>query len=332
MSPFLSAEKSLEVDLTESNRTFKHRFRRDDIQAINVAVAAGRPLLLRGDPGVGKSQLARAAAKARGAAFVSMALHARTESDDLIYTFDAVARLAEAQVMGALGVKAESDIAAKLDETRVLEPGILWWAFDWGSASKQVQRSARGLKTSGASKRKASSPAVAGCPFQIDDGDPAKGVVVLLDEIDKAESSVPNGLLEALGHRRLHVPWHGEVNPTGVPMLVCITTNEERSLPDAFVRRCMVHRMEMPKREELLKRAEAHAEGRCTSSVLEALVEQLEGAIEVATGETGVRPPGQAELLDAVRALSELAPHDDVQQKTWLETIGRIAFEKHKRS
>src|SRR5215831_19488070 len=92
-----------------------HVIDEDSILAINAALATGRPLLVRGEPGTGKSQLARAAAQALGRAFVSHAVDARTETRDLLWTVDAVARLAEAQVMGAAAVRDVAEVRKNID-------------------------------------------------------------------------------------------------------------------------------------------------------------------------------------------------------------------------
>ncbi len=174
-----------------------HQFRARDIHAINAAIAAGRPLLVRGEPGVGKSQLARAAAKALGRAFVKHVVDAHTESRDLMWTFDAVRRLAEAQLAGAL----RADVAAarrELATKRFLHPGPLWWAFDWQSADRQAR------------------VAGAKAPAQRDGGSWENGSVLLLDEIDKAEAEVPNGLLDALGAREFTpLGWGAPVRGAG---------------------------------------------------------------------------------------------------------------------
>src|SRR3954466_8336689 len=157
-----------------------HVFERETIQAVNAALAAGRPLLVRGEPGIGKSQLARAAAKCLGKAYIPHVVDSRTESRDLLWHFDAVERLAEAQLSGALRENPET-VRKRLEVQNYLRPGPLWWAFDWQDAEKQA-------------RLVQASP-----PSQRDGGDSSKGCVVLVDEIDKAETDVPNGLLEAFG-------------------------------------------------------------------------------------------------------------------------------------
>jgi len=101
---FLPVREDHVEDLAPSgnNPPARHRFELEQLKAINAALSCSRPLLVRGEPGIGKSQLARAAAKALGRAFVAHVVDARTESHDLLWHFDAVGRLAEAQVLGAL--------------------------------------------------------------------------------------------------------------------------------------------------------------------------------------------------------------------------------------
>ena len=199
-----------------------HIFESQSILAVNAALAARRPLLVRGEPGIGKSQLARAAAKALDRAFVPFVVDARTESRDLLYRFDAVARLAEAQLRGAFQ-QTDAGIQDRLKVENFVHPGPLWWVFDWEDARRQ----ASAVKTSE--------------PPQADGGNPHNGCVVLIDEIDKAESDVPNGLLEALARGKFTPLGRNEpVRARERMPLVVITTNEERTLPDAFIRRCLV--------------------------------------------------------------------------------------------
>jgi len=227
-----------------------HVLSENEILAIETALAARRALLVRGEPGTGKTQFAKAAAVALGRAFVPFVVDSRTEARDVLWYFDAVARLAEAQVQGALlGDRQEhAPLREALAIENFIHPRALWWAFDWEGAKGQAAR------------------ARAPVPTQPEGCDPAKGVVVLIDEVDKADADVPNGLLEALGA--------GEFTPQGltrpvtvknenVPPLVGITTNEERSLPDAFLRRCLVLHLRLPDErqqlvEHLAERGAAH--------------------------------------------------------------------------
>ena len=292
-----------------------HVFDRESILAINAALASKRPLLVRGRPGTGKSQLARAAAVALGRVLLTKVVDARTESRDFFYRFDAVSRLAEAQVMGALREADEEGIRERLKESNFLYPESLWWAFEWTSAEKQAK--AVGGRIPEAPK---------GCSADA-------GAVVLIDEIDKGDPSVPNGLLEALGNGTFPVPDHEPVTQQGVKPLVIVTTNEERELPDAFLRRCLVLHLELPRNRDeltahLVQRGKAHHEA-CDETVLRKAAELLAEDREDVES-TGRVPPGQAEFLDLLRAVTEQC-EDAEDQLQLLEEIRRFALQKHPR-
>ncbi|MBF0187012.1 MAG: AAA family ATPase [Magnetococcales bacterium] len=288
-----------------------------EIDAVNAAVAAGRPLLVRGEPGTGKSQMARAAATLMGRAFVKQVVDARTEPHDLMWRFDAVRRLAEAQMVGALGGLDLSDdeddengedareketpgarrkrLREELALHRFMEPGPLWWAFDWKKARKQC--------------RENHFPE----PQQRDGGKWENGCVVLLDEIDKAEAEIPNGLLDALGARSFTPPGRGEAIEANeeCPPLVIITTNDERALPAPFLRRCLVLHLALPKEEMamrafLVERGRAHFKKRVSEEVLEEAAFLLWKDRQAAEEAQVELVPGQAEYLDLLRAVITL--------------------------
>ncbi len=317
---FLSIEPGhiTELNTDETSPRALHKFDADSINAINAALAARRPLLVRGEPGIGKSQLARAAAKELGRAFLQHVVDVRTESRDLLWNFDAVKRLADAQLGGKLHDTIENAQIALAVEN-YLQPRVLWWAFDWTNALKQAE------------KVKVAAPA------QRDGGKQKNGCLVLIDEIDKGESDVPNGLLEALGSGSF-TP-EGRVSPliaTGVESLVIITTNEERALPDAFLRRCLVLQLSLPElpeaREEfcdLLKgRGEAHFP-ELDIAVLKKAAEILAGDRERAQENHQLPLPGQAEYLDMLRAVGNLCPDDTEQQISKLKQVAAFALRKH---
>jgi len=315
-----------------------HQFEPRQIRAINAALAARRPLLVRGEPGIGKSQLARAAAKGLGRAFVPHTVDARTESRDLLWHFDAVARLAEAQLLGALGRAADCaspdpapssaeqgdqpaalNLRDRLAIARFLHPRALWWAFDWNGALNRA-------KDIGIS-----------APPQPDSGDPANGCLVLIDEIDKAEADVPNGLLEALGAGSFHPQGCAEpVKATGIAPLVVITTNEERALPDAFVRRCLVLHLRLPSdprklAERLLERGRAHFRRRkppVSEKVLQRAAELLIADRETARENHWLPLPGQAEYLDLIRAVST-RERTAKAQEALMEKVAEFVLKKH---
>lgn len=292
-----------------------HVFAKREIDAVNAAIAAKRPLLVLGEPGTGKTQLAEAVASKLRRAFVPAVVDARTEPRDLLYEVDSVARLGEAQLLGArryaakpspygLGggsVGGRAGRRASLDIRNFVRPQVLWWAFDWQSARDQAAISGTAI------------------PEQTKDGLEANGVVALIDEIDKAESDIPNALLEALGNARFVPPGMGKSVVAGKPEpLVMITTNEERALPYAFTRRCLVLRLRLPEGDQLepflIDRAKAHfpnldedrpeVSGTLLRSAARCLIDARERVAE-----SGLRPkPGLAEYLDLVRAFVELFP------------------------
>lgn len=293
-----------------------HVIDEDSILAIDAALATGRPLLVRGEPGTGKSQLARAAAEVLGRAFVPHAVDSRTETRDMLWSVDAVARLAEAQVMGALHDVDQAEVRRRIDVSEFVHPGALWWAFDWASARAQAERA-------GVAE-----------PITPNDWLPEHGAVVLVDEIDKADVSIPNGLLDALGHGRFDVPGRREpvsMRDRNRPPLVVITTNEERGLPDAFLRRCLVLHLALPEEtsaliEALLTCGRAHFVGR-SKRVLTRAAELLAKDRDDLRRQ-GLAPPGRAEYLDLVRAVTERCATDD-EQLALLERIAKFALRKH---
>ena len=293
-----------------------HEFDERSIKAVNAALAARRPLLVRGEPGVGKTQLAEAVAVKLERAFYPFTVDARTESHDLLWRFDAVMRLAQAQLCAALNQDPES-VERELAVQNFIHPGPLWWAFDSESA------------------RVASTAGDIPMGHQNNEEREKNGWVVLIDEIDKAESDVPNGLLEALGAGQF-TPFGYEqpVTITGVPPLIIITTNEERVLPDAFVRRCLVLPLELPRRDEALiaylkQRGQAHFGESTTDAVLLEAARQLV-ADRKAAEQQQLRPlPGQAEYLDLVRAVVGLAEGEVDKQEALLASAARFALRKH---
>lgn len=309
----INPSMSIEFEDLELGETVTHIFEEDAIEAVNTALAAGRPLLVRGEPGTGKSQLGQAVAAQMKRAFVSIVVDAHTEARDLKYRFDAVARLACAQLLGARRIEdgqAEPSDEDPLAEENFLSPGPLWWAFNWDSGTTQAGRARR-------------AP-----PRQLEGSSPRNGVVLLIDEIDKADSSLPNGLLEALGRGVFDTPV-GPVARQGQP-LVIVTTNAERDVPDAFLRRCIVLQLALPTdRDELVQwlvdRGKAHFRD-ALGDVYEDAAALLVDDREHYQGR-GLSAPGQAEYLDLLRALyrrRNFASPADLLLK-----IKKFVFNKH---
>jgi MoxR-like ATPase len=308
-----------------------HVFDRDSAQAIRAALASKRPLLVRGEPGVGKTQLAAAAAKVLKRPFVSRVVDSRTESRDLLWTFDAVMRLADAQAASLFfpalkNLESKSDdppcftkqhLRKELDVADYVRPGPLWWAFDWNSAQAQAARS------------ETPSPSLDGTD------DPRNGRVVLIDEIDKADTDVPNGLLEALGAGQFSPQGRAEPVRIVEPFpLVVVTTNEERLLPAAFVRRCFVLHLSLPgDRKELekllIERARVHfPDAPEDYDLLFQKAAKLIAEERALASERFVKPlPGQAEYLDLLRAVLELGESDGDPSEL-LDSIAHYVLKK----
>ncbi|MEQ9503164.1 MAG: MoxR family ATPase [Deltaproteobacteria bacterium] len=282
----------------------KHLFEEGEVESVNVALAAGRPLLLRGDPGTGKSQIARAVAACQGWPLVHHVLDAESGPRDLLYTIDSVGRLAAAQIAGVSGKADAEERKNAVDLTEFVEPGPLWWAFDFGGAESVA--------------RKKKVPRPEGWTHDAP-------VVVLVDEIDKADPSVPNGLLGALGDSEFFAPDQAApVACRGAPPLVVITTNAERPLPLAFLRRCVVYEIQVPKEREALRawlqvRGAAHFGGHLGEALLKKAAEVIaNNRVDLAAE---VARPGLAEYLDLLRALHVLRSTD----KERLEIVERLA-------
>jgi MoxR-like ATPase len=201
------------------------------VLGINIARATGRPLLLRGASGVGKTSVARAVAWHEGWSYVQVVVTSRTLARDFLYQVDDLKRLQDAYA----GLSIE-------DMRRYLVPGPLFWAFD--------PEYARSILT--ATGREALVPS------GVDTS--ATNTVVLIDEIDKADPDVPNNLLEPLGQLSFEsadLPRPVRAQVGRVPLVV-LTTNEERDLPAAFLRRCIEHRIEPPNGDKLTEIGKRH--------------------------------------------------------------------------
>ena len=307
----------IELEAGDGMAASVHVIDQDSIDAVNAALAIGRPLLVRGDPGTGKSQLARAAAAALGRSFVHHAVDGGTETRDLIWKIDGLARLAQAQVLGVQRKLDDTEVARQLDIRRFVEPGPLWWGFDWNGAAKQAKDLAPGVHAAapGGVRRD-------------------NGCVVLVDEIDKADASVPNGLLDALGNRCFAVPGVGTVRmDPACPPLIVLTTNEERALPDAFLRRCLVLQLALPAEPSalvafLVGRGRAHyAADRCGDAVLLRAAEMVAAdRLEMRSRE--VAAPGLAEYVDLVGVAVAQATTDAARLEL-LDRVRKFALRKH---
>jgi MoxR-like ATPase len=240
--------------------------------AVKVALVTGRPLLLGGPSGSGKSTLARNVALKLGWRYYEHVVTSRTEARDFLYRFDAIRRLNDAQVEGGL-----------LEVAAYIEPGVLWWAFNRNGA---IRRGSNGLP----------QDRWAADPSEINPA--SERAVVLIDEIDKADVDVPNNLLVPLGSLQFSVePVNIKVTAqTDAAPLVFVTTNRERELPLAFLRRCVTLDLDKPGPEVLVKIARAHF----PRPLIEKIRERAKKKTDAGAGEAERRPLNEEELFAVV--------------------------------
>jgi len=221
----------------------------DDLKvAVNAAIVLERPLLVKGEPGTGKTVLAEEVAKAIGAPLLTWHIKSTTKAQQGLYEYDAVSRLRDSQ----LGDSRVSDIK------NYIKRGKLWEAFT------AVQRP-----------------------------------VLLIDEIDKADIEFPNDLLLELDRMEFHVYETGETIKAQLRPVVIITSNNEKELPDAFLRRCFFHYIKFPDAETMSQIVDVHFPG-----IKKRLVEEaLRIFFEVRDVPGLKKKPSTSELLDWLKLL-----------------------------
>ncbi len=221
---------------------------RDLEVAVNAAVALQRPLLVKGEPGTGKTVLAHEVARALGHPLIEWHIKSTTKAQQGLYEYDAVSRLRD----GQLGDPRVHDIA------NYIVRGKLWDAFE------------------------ADHP-----------------VVLLIDEIDKADIEFPNDLLLELDRMEFHVYETGETVRAERRPIVIITSNNEKELPDAFLRRCFFHYIKFPDPDTMGRIVEVHYPG-----IKHRLVEEaLKIFFEVREVPGLRKKPSTSELLDWLKLL-----------------------------
>ena len=226
----------------------------DDLKvAVNAAVTLRRPLLVKGEPGTGKTVLAHEIAGALGAPLIEWHVKSTTRAHQGLYEYDAVARLRD----GQLGDERVHDIR------NYIRKGKLWEAF--------------------------TSPVLP---------------VLLIDEIDKADIEFPNDLLQELDRMEFHVYETGETVKAAERQIVVITSNNEKELPDAFLRRCFFHYIKFPERETMAKIVEVHFPG-----IQKILVSRAMDLFYEVRDVPGIKKkPSTSELLDWLK----LILHEDM--------------------
>ncbi len=216
--------------------------------AVNAAITLQRPLLVKGEPGTGKTLLAEQLAESLGTRLIAWHIKSTTKAQQGLYEYDAVSRLRDSQ----LGVDRVHDVR------NYIRKGKLWEAFE-------------------AEER----------------------VVLLIDEIDKADIEFPNDLLQELDRMEFFVYETGETIKTRQRPIVIITSNNEKELPDAFLRRCFFHYIAFPERETLQKIVDVHFPGIKSELVTEA----LDMFFEVRDIPGLKKKPSTSELVDWLKLL-----------------------------
>ena len=239
----------------------------DDLKvAVNAAITLARPLLIKGEPGTGKSMLAIEVARALGAPLIEWHIKSTTKAQQGLYEYDAVSRLRDSQ----LGDARVKDIA------NYIRRGKLWEAFTFAGTTRPV---------------------------------------LLIDEVDKADIEFPNDLLQELDRMEFYVYETGETIKAQNRPIVIITSNNEKELPDAFLRRCFFHYIKFPDAGTMQSIVDVHFPGIKQRLVAEALrifydMRDVPGL---------KKKPSTSELLDWLKLLL----NEDVDPTALKETDGR---------
>lgn len=234
----------------------------DDLSmAVNAAMALEKPLLIKGEPGTGKTMLAEQVAEAAGMELVQWHIKSTTKAHQGLYEYDAVSRLRDSQ----LGDNKVADIG------NYIKKGKLWEAF---TAEKRV--------------------------------------VLLIDEIDKADIEFPNDLLQELDRMEFFVYETGETIKAVNRPVIIITSNNEKELPDAFLRRCFFHFISFPDRQTMKSIVDVHY-----PAIQKTLVDQaLEIFFELRALPGLKKRPSTSELIDWLKLLmSDDIPDDILTQR-----------------
>ena len=256
------------------------------VEAVNLAIALERPLLLKGEPGCGKTKLARAVAYELGLPFEAWYVKSTSRARDGLYTYDAVGRLRDAQ-LAASGIDKDAAEQAKNADAYV----------EWGPLGRAFRNERR--------------------------------TVVLIDEIDKADIDFPNDLLLELDEKRFEVIEVKQTSPikkiqAKVTPIVFITSNDEKDLPDAFLRRCLFHYVKFPQREDLINIVKARfpfPDPRL--ALLDAIIDRfinLRKQMQQDKGDAG-KKVSTSELMDWIDMLLKHNSDDEILSKLKTELL-----------
>jgi len=225
--------------------------------AVNAAVTLERPLLVKGEPGTGKTELARQVATSLGLQIIEWHIKSTTRAQQGLYEYDAVSRLRDSQ----LGDERVHDVS------NYIKRGKLWQAFEAEGKS-----------------------------------------VLLIDEIDKADIEFPNDLLQELDRMEFFVYETGETVSARTRPIVIITSNNEKELPDAFLRRCFFHYIRFPELEVMKQIVEVHFPGIKQALLTTALTQFY----EIRDQQGLKKKPSTSEVLDWLKLLlaEDLNPED----------------------
>jgi MoxR-like ATPase len=223
----------------------------DLMLAVNAAITLQRPLLVKGEPGTGKTMLAETVATSLGLPLLQWHIKSTTKAQQGLYEYDAVSRLRDSQLGGEHGSRVH-------DISNYIVKGVLWQAFS------------------------AESP-----------------TVILIDEIDKADIEFPNDLLRELDRMEFYVYETRELVRAKHRPIVFITSNNEKELPDAFLRRCFFHYIKFPDKETMQSIIDVHFPGLKQALIREA----LEVFFELREIPGLKKKPSTSELLDWLKLL-----------------------------
>lgn len=224
----------------------------DLMLAVNAALTLKRPLLVKGEPGTGKTMLAEEVARSLGMPLLQWHVKSTTKAQQGLYEYDAVSRLRDSQLAGAEGSERVKDIR------NYIVQGVLWQAFE----SEQP-------------------------------------VALLIDEIDKADIEFPNDLLRELDRMEFYVYETRQMVRARHRPLVFITSNNEKELPDAFLRRCFFHYIKFPDADTMKRIVEVHFPG----LKQELLAAAMKNFYDVRNLPGLKKKPSTSELLDWLKLL-----------------------------